>query len=118
MLDGELLTTLQDCGAKLPESARPAPAEYPNLIAGLIYWLATGSTVPPEPEAAPESHPAADTETERLRARLAEVERERDSASTPPPITPATPSPATPAPSEGTGASDSAPLPPSTPASE
>lgn len=46
-----LMDSLIPLGEALPESHRPAPATLSHLLAGLLYWLETGSTEPPKIEA-------------------------------------------------------------------
>lgn len=111
-MNGELLTTLQNCGAQLPESARPSPAELPNLIAGLIYWVSTGETEPPPSEEPAAPQPAAATEVESLRNENDRLRQELAARETPPPAV-------TPAGAEGTTppTGDTPPPPPASPES-
>jgi hypothetical protein len=119
----ELMEALQECGAKLPESAKPSPSEVYNLFAGLLYWLETGSTEAPESAPEPTQQTAAEAEILRLKAELeaATAAANKPAIGASPvvpaptaPVEPAQPVAATPAPSEP---ADTAPATPVAPAS-
>lgn len=70
-----LITRLMDdlipLGEKLPESHKPSPATVPLLLAGLLYWLETGSMEPPKIEtASPTVVTTKDAEIAELKAQL------------------------------------------------
>jgi hypothetical protein len=97
MPDTKLLEALQECGSKLPESSKPAPADMYNLVAGLLYWLETGSTVAPEPAPEASVTTAKDAEIARLEAELAAAQQAAVATPIPPsPVAPAPTEPVTP----------------------
>lgn len=102
----ELLEALQECGAALPESHKPAVTATPELMAGLLYYLETGSTVPPEPAPEARAQNPQDIEIERLKSELASAQAKQSPTSFPAsPVAPAPPEPAAPAPASAPGES-------------
>jgi hypothetical protein len=87
--------TLIECGEKLPESAKPSPADLYNLLAGLLFWLETGGTDAPEPAPEPDSATSQkDAEIERLKAELSAAEAAAPAASlSASPVAPGAPQP-------------------------
>jgi hypothetical protein len=99
-----LLESLEQCGEALPESHRPSIGATPNLLAGLLYWLETGTLEPPEPVAAEAQIKTAEqVRIEQLEAELAAARESK------PPIAP---SPVAPAPPSPSGSADPAPASP------
>jgi hypothetical protein len=84
-----LLQELVSLGEELPTGDRPSNADQAlAAIAGLIYREETGSMDPPAPstEVGPSGVPdPRDAELERLRAQLAEAEKDEASESEPAP---------------------------------
>jgi hypothetical protein len=71
---GERLVAL---GKELPVSELPTPATLTFLLAGLVYYLETGTVDPPEKVEPPTEQDSRDAEIARLKAEL-------DAAQTPP----------------------------------
>lgn len=67
----DLLDNLRDLGTALPVSLQPTAADMPLMIAGLSYYLATGSLIAPV-VAAPD--PIAAQAAEQEQSRIAELE--------------------------------------------
>ena len=96
-----LLSQLQTLGEALPVNAQPTAASLDPIVAGLVYYLETGSLAAPvvaEPE--PQAVAAATAENTivaRLETQLKEAQDQLEAAqAAPSPVAPAPPAPAPP----------------------
>lgn len=93
-----LMDDLIPLGEKLPESHKPSPATLPHLLAGLLYWLETGSTEPPKVEITQVSPVTSqDAEIAKLKAELESAKAAASNAANPIPASPVAPAPISPA---------------------
>lgn len=96
------LDQLQELGEALPVSSQPTASGLSSIVAGLVYYLDTGSlTAPvvaaPEP-AAVAAASAEQTELAKAQSELNKLKRQLAAAqAAPSPVAPAPPSPVTPA---------------------
>lgn len=100
-LTTRLMDSLIVLGESLPESHKPSPGSLSHLLAGLLYWLETGTTEPPVIEVRqPTQTSAKDAEIAQLRAELvAAQEAARPATVAPSAVVPpiSSPTPAVPA---------------------
>lgn len=121
-LTTRLMDSLIPLGEALPESHKPSPATLSQLVAGLLYWLETGSTEPPVLEIRQETPVTTkDAEIEQLRAEMAALKAQIPPATPVPasPVAPASTSPQSPAvttPAVTPGEPASTQVPPAAPA--
>lgn len=110
----KLMDSLIPLGQSLPESHKPAPATLSHLLAGLLYWLETGSTEPPPVEEAPTT--VVTTKDAEIAALKAELEAATNAANaTPVAASPVAPSPVAESPAVAQPVQDSTPVPAAVP---
>lgn len=93
-----LIGELKALGNSLTESDLPAPSEVRSLIGAVVYYLETGSTVPPVAPEPVKAQDARDSQIARLEAEL-EAAKSPPAPTPPSPVAPPPPSPAQPDPS-------------------
>lgn len=89
----QAIERLTELGRRLPESHRPTVTDLPALIAGILYWLETGSDQPPEPETAATGPDPRDLEIAALRAEVAKAQEKASTPLAAPAVTPGGESP-------------------------
>lgn len=92
-----LMDDLIPLGASLPESHKPSPATVPQLLAGLLYWLETGSMEAPKVETTqPQITTSKDAMIAELKAQLQAAQTAAENAAHPVGPSPVAPAPISP----------------------